>query len=154
MKALFLILCLAFATLPGDALADTFRDRVVEELTDDGFTQIRISRTLLGRTRFLATKPGARREIVMNPATGLILRDYLQIFGDRGSSGSGSGYDDDDDDDDHDNSGRGSYDDDDDDDDREDNSGPGSADDDDKEDNSGSGSSNSGSGSDDEKDDD
>lgn len=134
MKTLFLILCLAFASLPGEAVADTFRDRVVEELTDDGFTQIRITRTLLGRTRFLATKPGARREIVMNPATGLILRDYLQIFpdGGSGSGSSGSGGDDDDDDDR-----------DDDDDDRDDDDW-----DDDDRDNSGSGSSSSGSGSD------
>ncbi|QMU60011.1 MAG: hypothetical protein GKR98_07375 [Boseongicola sp.] len=68
------------------------RDRIVAELQADGFTEIRISRTLLGRLRFVATSEDARREIVVNPSTGLILRDYLRILGASGSSGgSGSG---------------------------------------------------------------
>ena len=132
MKRLLILLFLTCALTPAISKADTVRDRIVTELTDDGFTQIRISRTLLGRARFVGTRPGARREIVVNPATGVILRDYLQLFDEGG--GNGSGVDDDEYD----------YDDeyDDDDDDREENSGPGSSDDDDreKEDNSGPGS--------------
>lgn len=79
-----------------------------------------MSRTLLGRTRFVATSDQYRREIILNPRTGEILRDlWLLLDGEAGggvrildqgsghsSSGSGSGggspADDDDDDDDHD----------------------------------------------------
>lgn len=140
-----LLLVLALALAPVQALAnrDVIRDRIVAELREDGYREIRISRTLLGRMRFVASKHDARREIVVNPRTGEILRDYIRFYNSSGSNsgprGSGKddeyedGYDDDDDDDDD-------YDDSDDDGDDSDNSGSGSS-------NSGSGSSNSGSGS-------
>jgi len=129
------LLIVVFLTLaPAAAFADRaddVRDYIVGELREDGYSDIRMSRTLLGRMRFVALRHDARREIVVNPRTGEILRDYVQFLA-SGSGGSGSGsygpvYDDDDDDDD--NSGSGSS-----------NSGSGSN-------NSGSGSNNSGSGS-------
>jgi uncharacterized membrane protein YgcG len=103
---------------------------IIDALRTEGYGQIDVSKTLLGRTRIEATGSGKHREIVVNPATGEILRDYWELIADGSSSESGS---DDDDDDDSDN-------DDDDDDDDDDNSGSGSG-------NSGSGSGNSGSGS-------
>ena len=118
------ILLILFAAPPALADADRLRDVVVRELRDDGYTEIRISRTWLGRMRFVANRPGARREIVINPATGAILRDYVRFWRDEdgtissGSGGSGSGGEEDDDDDD------------DDDDDESDNSGPGNSNDD------------------------
>lgn len=114
--------------------ADSVRDRIVNVLREDGYNEIRVSRTLLGRMRFVATRADAEREIVVNPGTGVILRDYIRFLK-RG------GRDDDDDDDDEDDDDDDEDDDDDDDDDDED---------DDESDNSGSGSSNSGSGSDDD----
>lgn len=78
MKRLLLIILLAIAT-PSLVSAQTLQDRIIAELQEDGFRQIRISRTWLGRLRYLGTKPGARREIVVNPATGVILRDYLRL---------------------------------------------------------------------------
>ena len=139
---LILILCLALA--PGVAAADgqAVRDRIVRELREDGYREIRIFRTFLGRLRFVGEDSRSRREIIVNPSTGVILRDYMRFF-------------DDDDDDDY-NSGRSSYDDDDDDDDYDDDydDEDDESDDDDDEDNSGSCSSNSGSGSDDSDDDD
>ncbi len=117
MKHLILILILAMT--PATAQAnDAMRDRIIRELRDDGYTDIRIFRTFLGRLRFIARDDDTRREIVLNPATGVILRDYLRVLDTgTGSSSSGSansgggamqsgsdddGYDDDDDNDDDD----------------------------------------------------
>lgn len=142
-RALALSLMLVLTPAVAAAQSDNVRDRIVVELTEDGYQQIRISRTLLGRMRFVATKPDYRREIVVNPATGVILRDYIRIITSNakgGSSGSGGGHSDDDDDDYDD-----EYDDDYEYDDRDDRD-----DDDDREDRSGS---NSGSDSDSDDDD-
>ncbi|MDJ1009305.1 MAG: hypothetical protein QNJ13_15930 [Paracoccaceae bacterium] len=115
LKRLLLVLALTLAGFPAAAQGDALRDRIVRELRDEGFTEIRMSRTLLGRVRFLGIGPPGRREIVLNPATGVILRDYFQAgaalpsqSGQGGSSSSGAtgatgaaggGSDDDDDDD-------------------------------------------------------
>ena len=129
-----LAVTLALAAPHALAAGDSVQDHIVAALAQEGYTSIRVSRTLLGRLRIIAEKSGARREIVVHPVTGLIMRDYVQRLGqddddDRGgSSGSDDDRDDDDDDDD----------DPDDDDDKDD--------DDDDRDNSGSGSSSSGKG--------
>lgn len=119
-----LLLVLSLALAPALARADghTVRDRIFEELREDGYTEVRIGRTLLGRTRFVASKPDARREIIVNPRTGVILRDYIRFL----STSSGTDdddenrYHDDDDYDDDDNSDDSSDDDDSDDDDGDD----------------------------------
>ncbi len=154
LKSLLLVLFLA-AFLPGEVVAQTMtvREFYVRELREDGYENIRISRTFLGRLRFTGSQPGRRREIVVNPSNGAILRDYVRIIGDSAGEGGGGnkppypgggGYDDDYDEDDYDDSDYDDSDDDSDDDDS-DNSGSGSS-------NSGSGSSNSGSGSGDDDD--
>ncbi|PWK58308.1 hypothetical protein [Silicimonas algicola] len=149
LKRVFVLIYLALAmTAPAAASPDEVRARIVAELREEGYAEIRISRTLLGRMRFVAVTGDRQREIVVNPATGLILRDYIRFDRSRdgdssrsasgGSSGKGSGDDDDDfdDDDNSDDDDSGGNDDDSDDDD--------SDDDDGDDDNSGSGSSNSG----------
>lgn len=169
LKSLLLVLFLA-AFLPGEAVAQsmTVRDFFTRELREDGYENIRISRTFLGRLRFTGSQPGRRREIVVNPANGAILRDYVRIIGEGGNEGGGGNkppypggggyedgdydedndYDDDDyDEDDYD------HDDYDDGEDNDDNSGSGSSNSGSGSSNSGSGSSNSGSGSDDDDDD-
>ena len=102
------------------------------ELVEDGYRNITVAKTWLGRLRFIAVRPGARREIVVNPATGEILRDYSRRSAE-GRVDDDHHNDDDDDDDDRDNSGPGSANSgrDDDDDDKTDNSGSGSSGDDD-----------------------
>lgn len=156
-----IILALAVAS-PAYSDTASVRDRVIAELRDDGYTEVRISRTLLGRLRFVARRRDAVREIVVNPNTGVILRDYIRFLSETGtssSSGSGSsgvgnsrngsedenGSDDDydDADEEHDESDD-DYDEPDDDESDDDES----DDPDEPDDNSGSGSSNSGSGSD------
>ncbi|MEQ9040082.1 MAG: hypothetical protein RIE24_17165 [Silicimonas sp.] len=147
LKRLLFILALSLAPAPAIADATSVRDRIVTLLREDGYTEIRMSRTLLGRLRFVGKRRDAEREIVINPNTGVILRDYIRFLK-NGRDGDGDDDDDDDDDDDEDdddedNSGSGSS-----------NSGSGSDDeDDDESDNSGSGSSSSGSGSGDDDED-
>ncbi len=119
LKRLLFILAVALAPAPALADAEAVRDRIVTLLREDGYSEIRVSRTLLGRMRFVATAAESEREIVVNPGTGVILRDYIRFLKRNGRGGSGD-FDDDDDEED----------------------------DDDESDNSGSGSSNSGSGSD------
>ena len=100
----FLVLVTAFSlsgTVP--ALADN-EDDIIERLIEAGFGQIEVTRTLLGRVRIVAFKGNIRRELVINPRTGEILRDVTLVAeggkssnGGKGSSnGSGSGDDDDD----------------------------------------------------------
>ena len=112
---------LALATaLP--AMAGSLPDEIVRQLRNQGFRNIRVSRTWLGRTRILAFRGEIRREIVVNPRTGEILRDFshegdgdglLEIgnsSGGRNKGGDEDGHDDGDDghdDDGHDDGGHG-----------------------------------------------
>jgi hypothetical protein len=75
------IACIAlFAALAAPAAAQDTRtqvqDAIIAQLTGQGFTHIRVSNTFLGRVRIYATSPGTTREIIFNPRTGEILRDY------------------------------------------------------------------------------
>lgn len=138
---LILILCLALSPIAADADERSVRDRIVRELREDGYNEIRLFRTFLGRLRFVGEDGRSRREIIVSPTTGVILRDYVRFF-DRDDDDDDERDDDERDDDDYDDD---DYDDDDYDDDESDDDE--SDDDDDESDNSGSGSSNSGSGS-------
>jgi len=66
---------LASLLLAAPAWASDRVDRILRDLQREGFTQITISRTLLGRTRIVASGPGGAREIVVHPGTGEVLRD-------------------------------------------------------------------------------
>ena len=112
----FVISLLAIGMNASAALAQTpsVSDQIVRQLRAQGYSQITVNRTLLGRTRFVAIGGDQRREIIINPRTGEILRDFWttisdQIFDssdqDQGASqgsgeneGSQAGSDDDDDD--------------------------------------------------------
>ena len=61
------------------ALSDDRTDSIVRQLRDQGYNSIKVSRTFLGRTRIVATVGDAQREIIVNPRTGEILRDYSQL---------------------------------------------------------------------------
>lgn len=58
------------------AFAQSFEESLVAQLREQGYASIVVSRTWLGRLRIDATMGEARREIVINPSTGEILRDY------------------------------------------------------------------------------
>jgi hypothetical protein len=115
MKRILVPLVIA-AALAGPPAHAATAEAIVSELRAQGYSQIEVRRTLLGRTRIVATSPGYDREIVLNPSTGVILRDLMRVrntggsdgpsslvsgSGSRdGSGGSGSSRDDFDDDDD------------------------------------------------------
>jgi len=76
---------LATLALPTAAIAQTAEEQVIDQLKRQGYRRITLGRTLLGRRRIVATGPRGRREIILNPSTGAILRDYLDRS-DRGRS--------------------------------------------------------------------
>ncbi|MBE1295869.1 MAG: hypothetical protein GJ678_06420 [Rhodobacteraceae bacterium] len=74
--------------LPGMAAADRLTDSITDQLRSQGYGQIEVSRTFLGRYRIVASTDTVDREIIVNPGTGEILRDYIE---DKGSERSGRG---------------------------------------------------------------
>lgn len=108
------------------ALATDRVDQIVQSLRREGYTRIEIGRTWLGRTRIIASGGPGRREIVVQPATGEVLRDFESVDDNNDDDDSGRGR----------GRGRGRGGDDDDDD---DNSGSDDSDDDDSGDDSGGG---------------
>lgn len=106
----------AAVILAGPALAESFQDKIIAQLGQQGFSRVVISKTLLGRVRITATSLTHRREIIFNPRTGEILRDYWEVIGGApdlprisdpnpqpdGAGGGGSHGGDDDNDDDND----------------------------------------------------
>lgn len=101
--------CAIVTGMPALAQSASVVDQVIAQLKAQGYTQITMGRTFLGRTRIVAQNDEMRREIIINPATGEVLRDYWEVEDD-----------DHDDDDDRDRSDRGRGDRDDDNDDRDD----------------------------------
>jgi hypothetical protein len=115
------VLAIGATLIAAPALARSTTDSIVAALRAEGYSEIDVSRTLLRRVRIVARSARRRREIVLNPRTGEILRDYTERFvDDHWESDFDDEDDDDDDDDDDDNSGPGGGDDDDDDDDDDD----------------------------------
>ena len=94
------------------AFAQSYADQIVHQLSAQGFSDITVEITLLGRIRIKGHNGQGLREIIMNPHTGEILRDMwidangnailprLAAPGRGEDSGSGSDDDDDKDDDD------------------------------------------------------
>jgi hypothetical protein len=73
MLALLLTLATAGNATPG-------QDLVTRSLQEQGFEVRLVHWTLLGRIRIIAVSDSIRREIVINPTTGEILRDYSQAI--------------------------------------------------------------------------
>ena len=63
------------------AFSATFAEDVVAQLTHQGFFNIVVETTWLGRVRIVANRRDGQREIVLNPRTGEVLRDTWQIIG-------------------------------------------------------------------------
>ncbi|MCC5974613.1 MAG: hypothetical protein JJT81_11230 [Rubellimicrobium sp.] len=68
----------AFLALP--AAAEPWEDRVADALVQLGYEVTMIHRTLLGRVRIVAVNDTARREIVINPHSGEVLRDFSSLL--------------------------------------------------------------------------
>lgn len=73
----FISLLTAALMAAGPVSGQSLRESVIAQLAGQGFARITVSRTLLGRMRFVAENELYRREIVINPSTGEVLRDYL-----------------------------------------------------------------------------
>lgn len=69
-------ICLALGATP--ALAEQRVDKITRQLQSQGYTNIEVKRTWLGRVRIEAYQGALEREIVVNPRTGEILRDYWE----------------------------------------------------------------------------
>lgn len=97
------VYALAALLAAAPAHAQTVVDQIIAQLEAQGFTAFDVSRTLLGRSRIVATSGDQQREIIVNPRTGEILRDYWIILGENGEAvGSALQGDEDDEDDDED----------------------------------------------------
>ena len=66
------------AFMVGTAVAESFEGSVVAQLRGQGYREVNVERTMLGRVRIVAAKNGGTREIILNPRTGEILRDVVQ----------------------------------------------------------------------------
>ena len=120
-----LSVCAVCLALSGPVSGGPAEDNVIRQLSEQGFSQIEVSRTWLGRSRIVSRRGDMVREIIINPLTGEILRDYWRtrsrgegqtLFNPpSGEAGGGEAGKNEDDDDDYDDDYR-----DDDDDDRDD----------------------------------
>ena len=90
MKRILIPLAFAAVLLGPPVHAASTEAGIIAELREQGFERIEIRRTLLGRTRIIASSPMYEREIVLNPATGVILRDFWKVQGEVGDDGPSS----------------------------------------------------------------
>lgn len=90
MTPRMLALSAALACTISPAWGSDLVTSVTRQLLKQGYSDISTSQTWLGRTRIIAIGDDSRREIIVNPRTGEILRDFWQDLDDS---------DDDDDDD-------------------------------------------------------
>lgn len=71
---------LLVALSAGSALAQTIEEQIITTLEAQGYTVLERGRTFLGRLRVVVENDTLRREIVFNPGTGEILRDYSVLL--------------------------------------------------------------------------
>jgi hypothetical protein len=74
MRSILILLATLAMALP--ALAQSITDQLVAQLRGQGYDVLEMHDTWLGRVRVIAETDTIRREIVFNPGTGEILRDY------------------------------------------------------------------------------
>ncbi len=71
-------LAIGLACSASAVVAETRVEKITRQLQAQGYSQIDVKRTWLGRVRIEAYRGGQEREIVINPRTGEILRDYWE----------------------------------------------------------------------------
>lgn len=94
-KVLPIVVAALLAATPLAAQTDSgqsVQDQIVAQLQEQGYGRIVVSRTFLGRVRVTAERGDRKREIVVNPITGEILRDLLRTDN-RYAGGEGSSSD-------------------------------------------------------------
>ena len=76
MKQRF-VLILTMAILATPLAAQDVGSQISEQLRAQGYDAVVVTKTWLGRLRIEARSDGQTREIIVNPRTGEILRDFL-----------------------------------------------------------------------------
>lgn len=71
----FFALLLGGLMAASPAFARSLAENIARQLSGQGFSNVQIEGTWLGRSRITGTRNGESREIVVNPNTGEILRD-------------------------------------------------------------------------------
>lgn len=89
MRNLILIVAALSALTLGPACAQTYLLDITAQLRAQGYQNITLSQTWLGRTRIVALLGSDLREIVLDPNTGEILRDLSRTMMAEGGSGGG-----------------------------------------------------------------
>ena len=74
------LITLALTATP--AFAQSIEEQVQTQLQSQGFTEIVMIRTLLGRLRIVASNDSYRRELILDPRTGAVLRDHWDDLSD------------------------------------------------------------------------
>ncbi len=59
-------------------MAQDFQSKYSQEMTDQGFSNLTVTKTWLGRTRITAVSKTQSRELVFDTYTGEVLRDYSE----------------------------------------------------------------------------
>lgn len=80
VKSLSIIVTTAVLAFGAPAYAQSFQDSIVMQLEEQGYTDIVVSRTFLGRLRVVAQNKTHERELVFNPTTGELLRDFWRVI--------------------------------------------------------------------------
>lgn len=70
------LVLILFFLWPSSAAAQSVQETIVAQLSAQGFKEITAERTWLGRIQLRAYSDTLYRELVFNPTTGEILRDY------------------------------------------------------------------------------
>lgn len=101
----FMVGVVAGVVFGSPALAQDYVESIIRQLKRQGFRSVVQERTLLGRVRITASRKDGRREIIVNPKSGEILRDLwtpisggsreVSIIDDDRGGGSGGGDDED-----------------------------------------------------------
>ncbi|MFV0299943.1 MAG: hypothetical protein ACK5IP_03510 [Paracoccus sp. (in: a-proteobacteria)] len=81
LTALLLVLALGLAGGAAQAAPDDYAAQVVRQLSDQGYRQIEVRRSLLGKLIVTGSRPGLKREIVIDPRNGELLRDLVRRSG-------------------------------------------------------------------------
>jgi hypothetical protein len=74
MSAKTVLISTTFALMASTAMAQSSKEDIIEQLTQQGLTRIDVSRTLFGETRIEATGQGVEREAVLGKE-GTVMRD-------------------------------------------------------------------------------
>ncbi len=73
-----ILFALGLMLMAAPAAAQDFVSAWITQLQTDGYDDISVERTWLGRIRIVAEKDDIDREIILNRATGEVLRDYSE----------------------------------------------------------------------------